>query len=77
MILVFGILGWVFTCPVFSTMAWIMGTSDLREMRNGRMDPSGMGQTQAGLYIAVAQLILCALVAVGFMLLLAAGAAAN
>jgi hypothetical protein len=48
MILVFGILGWIFTCPVFSVMAWVMGTSDLREMRTGRMDSSGMGLTQAG-----------------------------
>jgi hypothetical protein len=48
MILVFGILGWVFTCPVFSVMAWVMGTSDLREMRVGRMDSSGRGLTQAG-----------------------------
>ena len=48
MILAFGILGWVFTCPVFAVMAWVMGTSDLREMRLGRMDSSGMGLTQAG-----------------------------
>ena len=48
MILVFGILGWVFTCPVFSVMAWVMGASDLREMRSGRMDSGGMGLTQAG-----------------------------
>ena len=48
MILAFGILGWVFTCPVFAVMAWVMGTSDLREMRSGRMDSSGMGLTQAG-----------------------------
>jgi hypothetical protein len=48
MILAFGILGWVFTCPIFAVMAWVMGTSDLREMRSGRMDSSGMGLTQAG-----------------------------
>ena len=48
MILVFGILGWVFTCPIFSVMAWVMGASDLREMRSGRMDTRGMGVTQAG-----------------------------
>jgi hypothetical protein len=48
MILAFGIMGWVFTCPIFAVMAWVMGTSDLREMRSGRMDSSGMGLTQAG-----------------------------
>ena len=48
MILVLGILGWLFTCPIFAVMAWVMGTSDLREMRSGRMDSSGMGLTQAG-----------------------------
>jgi hypothetical protein len=48
MVLAFGILGWIFTCPVFAVMAWVMGTSDLREMRCGRMDSGGMGLTQAG-----------------------------
>jgi len=48
LILVLGILGWVFTCPIFSVMAWVMGSSDLREMRGGRMDDSGKGLTQAG-----------------------------
>jgi hypothetical protein len=63
MILVLGILGWVFTCPVFSLMAWAMGSSDLREMRNGRMDSSGMGLTQAGhilgMIYTVLWLIIC------------------
>jgi hypothetical protein len=48
LVLTMGILGWVFTCPVFSIIAWVMGASDLREMRNGRMDSRGMGVTQAG-----------------------------
>jgi hypothetical protein len=48
LVLTMGILGWIFTCPVFSIIAWVMGASDLREMRNGRMDSRGMGITQAG-----------------------------
>lgn len=47
-ILTLGILSWVFSCPIFSVMAWVMGASDLREMRAGRMDSRGMGLTQAG-----------------------------
>lgn len=47
-ILTLGILSWVFSCPIFSVMAWVMGASDLREMRAGRMDSQGMGLTQAG-----------------------------
>jgi hypothetical protein len=51
MILVFGILGF-FTCPlsiVFGPLAWALGSSDLRKMREGRMDPDGEGLTNAGM----------------------------
>ena len=72
MILAFGILGWVFSCPVFAVMAWVMGTSDLREMRSGRMDSSGMGLTQAGhvlgMIYTLLWLIVC-IIAVFVMLL--------
>src|SRR5262245_43914396 len=47
MILVFGILSWC-VCLIFGIVAWVMGNSDLREMREGRMDPSGESMTQAG-----------------------------
>jgi hypothetical protein len=78
MILVFGILGWVFTCPVFSVMAWVMGTSDLREMRSGRMDSSGMGLTQAGHILGMIYTLLWLIVCVigVFVMLLAMGAQA-
>ena len=45
LILALGILGWLVGCPVFSVAAWMLGSSDLREMRYGRMDSSGMGIT--------------------------------
>ena len=47
-VLVLGILGFVMGCPIFSLMAWVMGSADLREMRAGRMDRSGEGITQVG-----------------------------
>ena len=47
-ILVLGILGLFFGCPIFSLMAWVMGSSDLRDMQSGRMDRSGEGLTQVG-----------------------------
>lgn len=47
MILALGILSIVlcFLCGIF---AWVMANNDLREMAQGRMDPSGRGSTQAG-----------------------------
>jgi type IV secretory pathway TrbD component len=46
-ILVFGILSFV-VCPFFGVAAWVMGNNDLREMAQGRMDPSGRDMTKAG-----------------------------
>lgn len=48
LILVLGILGLAVNCPIFSFMAWAMGSADLREIRAGRMDPTGEGLTRAG-----------------------------
>jgi hypothetical protein len=62
LILAFGIMGWVFSCPIFSVMAWVMGNSDLREMRSGRMDSRGMGLTQAGHVLGVIYTLLWILV---------------
>jgi hypothetical protein len=47
LVLVFGILGLV-CCVILGIIAWVMGSSDLREMDAGRVDPSGRGLTQAG-----------------------------
>lgn len=47
MILVFGILGFAL-CGLFGIAAWVMGNADLKEMRAGRMDPSGEGLTSGG-----------------------------
>ena len=60
-ILVFAILSWVI-CFGFGIAAWIMANEDLKEMKAGRMDPSGEGITFAGKIIAMIQLILCCVV---------------
>ena len=77
MILALGIIAWVFTCPIFSIVAWMLGASDLREMREGRMESSGMGLTQAGHILGlIYSLLWLALVVIGlfiFVLRLALG----
>ncbi|MBI1189790.1 MAG: DUF4190 domain-containing protein [Tepidisphaera sp.] len=52
LILVFGILGLVM-CFAFGVAAWIMGSSDLREMNAGSMDPSGREMTNAGKILGI------------------------
>lgn len=46
-VLTLGILG-IVVCFICGIIAWVMGNTDLVEMRAGRMDPSGEGMTQAG-----------------------------
>jgi hypothetical protein len=71
LVLTIGVLSWVFTCPVFSIMAWVMGTSDLREIRAGRMNPAGAGLTQAGRILGmISALVWVASLVVGFFLML-------
>jgi hypothetical protein len=53
LILALGIMAFVVACPLLSFLAWAMGTNDLREMREGRMDPSGMNMTQAGMVLGM------------------------
>jgi hypothetical protein len=48
LVLVLGLLGFM-GCPLFSFVAWIMGSHDLREMKAGRMDRSGESPTFAGM----------------------------
>jgi hypothetical protein len=47
LILVFGILSLV-VCQLFGIAAWVMGNTDLQEMDNGWMDPTGRDMTKAG-----------------------------
>jgi len=59
LILVLGLLGFMMTCPIFSLMAWVMGSHDLAEMRAGRMDRSGEGLTQAGQILGMILSVIC------------------
>lgn len=47
LILALGIIS-IVVCGFVGPVAWVMGTRDLEEMRQGRMDPLGKGLTEAG-----------------------------
>jgi hypothetical protein len=66
-VLVFGILGLV-VFFVFGIVAWIMGNADIKAMKAGQMDPSGMGQTNAGRILGI---ISCAIVILAVLLAIA------
>jgi hypothetical protein len=67
LVLVLGILGLLMGCPIFSAIAWIMGSQDIREMRAGRMDRSGEGATQAGMVLGMVVGIFWLLMAFAFL----------
>ncbi|MCA9269398.1 MAG: hypothetical protein KDA41_13045, partial [Planctomycetales bacterium] len=73
MILIFAILGWTF-CIGFSIAAWVMGADDMKRMRSGLMDPSGMGLTQAGMILGMIATILQGLAIVFFFGIMVLGA---
>jgi hypothetical protein len=63
MILAFGIIGLVggfiiYLPAIFGLLAWIMGNSDLREMREGRMDPEGESMTNVGRILGIITVVL-------------------
>jgi predicted Zn finger-like uncharacterized protein len=84
LILVLGILSFFFAWPVLGIIAWILGANDLKEMRAGRMDPSGESQTNTGricgmistLLGAVGVLLCCSIYGI-ILMAGAAGAAAR
>ncbi len=47
-VLLLGILGLVFTCPIPSLIAWVMGAKDLAKMKARVMDPAGEDMTKVG-----------------------------
>jgi len=69
LILVFGILSFV-VCPFFGVAAWVMGNTDLKEIAEGRMDPTGRDLTQAG---RVCGIVGTALVLIPMILIIIAG----
>lgn len=82
MILVLGILA---ICGVASLIlgpiAWILGNNDLKEIREGRMDPEGEGQTNGGRICGMIATILHAVLLVGcclfYIIIIAAAAGAR
>ncbi len=77
MILVFGILGIVTSCFIFGIVAWVMGNGDLAAMREGTMDASGEGLTQAGKICGIVSVVLAAIgVCVGIAWIILFGALA-
>lgn len=72
-VLVLGILS-LLICQPLGIAAWIMGNSDLRAMREGRMDPSGESLTTAGKVCGIIGTILLSLgvlAACGYFLIIA------
>lgn len=65
-ILTFGIVG-IACCIIFAPIAWIMGQSDLAQIRSGRMDPAGRSLTQAGMVLGIIGTLLLAVQAVFFL----------
>lgn len=81
-----GIVGGCVCCfPVFlvpiglgmSIPAWVMGQGDLKAMRAGAMDPSGMGNTQAGMITGIVGVVVCILALVFGVILFFAGFASS
>lgn len=60
LVLTFGILG-ILCCMPLGIAAWVMGASDLSEIRAGRMDPNGETLTRVGMILGI--------VSVGFAIL--------
>ena len=57
LILILGLVGF-FCCGIVGLIAFIMGSSNVKAMQEGRMDPAGMGTTQAGRWIGLIAIIL-------------------
>lgn len=74
LVLTFGIVG-ILCCMPFGIAAWVMGASDLSEIRAGRMDPSGESTTRVGMILGMVSVgfaILWVLVNVGLFAVAAA-----
>lgn len=56
-VLVLGILSLVICAPL-GIFAWVMGNGDLAKMRDGTMDPSGAGITNAGRILGIIATVL-------------------
>lgn len=72
LILVLGILGLVMFGLITGIPAWVMGHTDLRRMREGKMEGTEEGLTRAGMILGMIGTILSGLIIV-FMILVVIG----
>ena len=70
MILALGLLG-LLVFPLLGIPAWIMGREDLKKMDQGRMDPSGRGQTTAGMTMGIIAVVVMVLAVLAFCMVAA------
>lgn len=67
LVLVLGICGLLgLFWPITSMVAWILGSSDLRAIREGRMDPEGESNTRVGWILGIIGSVLFVLVVLFF-----------
>ena len=71
-ILALGIAG-IACCVICGIIAWAMGSSDLKRMQAGTMDPSGRGLTQAGMILGIVATVIGAIGLVVNVIGIAAG----
>ena len=65
------ILGWLCgTGFITAIIAWIIGASELKSIRNGQSDPAGKSLAQIGMWLGIGSLILYVLI---FIIILAFG----
>jgi len=76
LILALGILG-IVCCFICGIIAWVLGSSDLKEMAAGRMDSAGQGLTQAGKICGMISVILQIFGFVLWFLLMSLGVATS
>lgn len=74
LILGLGIAGWIPAIPFWACgiIAWVLANYDLKEMDEGRMDPSGRGLTSTGRIIAICSIVVYGLLIVGVFTLFVA-----
>lgn len=70
-VLILGILA-IVLCQPIGIVAWWMGTSDLKAMQRGEMDPKGRSETRTGQILGIVAFILLVLqlLAIGFLVVL-------
>ena len=64
MIMVLGIISFVFMPHILGPVSWIMGYMDLKKIRKGEMDPEGESQTRTGMICGMISTILHAVILV-------------